>query len=154
MVVSYSDVVIRAVLCHPDASPPRQMTRYSAGYDVSVIEGKTLYPGDLAKLDTGLMFIMLPPAFVQLQGRSSVFAGGLLVHNGLIDADFRETVKLLVRNVGRFPVHVRPGDRLAQFRLGRDQVLQVERLEDGAYIAEDLSQPPTREGGIGSTGRQ
>lgn len=132
------------------ALPPIRMTQESAGYDLTVIEGGTVLPGTCKAFDTGVCYHMQAPMSFSLQGRSSWFKKGLIVNPGLIDPDFKDTVKVLVRNVHLLPIRVEYGDRLAQVALPM-HILFAQY--DSAYHVLAPVKRQGRDGGIGSTGR-
>jgi dUTP pyrophosphatase len=81
-------------------------------------------------------------------GRSSVFQRGISIHPGVIDADYRGSIRLLLRNERPVPQHLQRGDRLAQLML-----LPVPHVTLIPVAAEALSETARGHGGIGSTGR-
>ena len=76
--------------------------------------------------------------------RSSVAAEGLFCNLGVIDSDYRGTIKLLLWTPSEPAHYVAPGSRIAQ--------LIVAPIADFGYVTHSL--PPTArgEGGLGSTG--
>lgn len=94
-------------------------------------------------------FLQIPDGYeAQVRPRS-----GLAVRHGLslvntpgtIDADYRGEVKVILVNLGKDPVTVSPGDRIAQLVIA--PVVQAE------WIAVDRLEATERgEGGFGSTG--
>ncbi len=132
------------------ALPPICMTRQSAGYDLTVVEGGIVAPGVCRVFDTGVRYHMVPPLSFALQGRSSWFQRGLVVNPGLIDADFKDTVKILVRNVRLLPIRVKRGDRLAQVAL--PPYVKFAQ-HDTSYTVLAPVAGDIRAGGLGSTGR-
>ncbi len=134
-----------------DALPlPRYMTPDAAGMDLRAdLEAEiVLAPGERRLVPTGLA-VAIPPGFEgQVRARSGLAArDGLTVLNapGTIDADYRGEVQVLLANLGREPVRVRRGDRIAQLviapvaRATWREVQQLPASERG-------------EGGFGSTG--
>ena len=76
----------------------------------------------------------------QIFGRSSVFQRGLSVHPGVIDADYRGSVQLLVENrPAADPVCVEAGERLAQLL-----ILPVPRVDLRRVSPEEIE--PTHRG--------
>lgn len=94
-------------------------------------------------------FVQIPDGYeAQVRPRS-----GLAVRHGLslvntpgtIDADYRGEVKVILVNLGKDPVTISPGDRIAQLVIA--PVVQAE------WIAVDRLEATERgEGGFGSTG--
>ncbi len=134
-----------------DAVVPQYQTEDAAGMDlVAAIDGpRVLAPGDRAAVGTGLA-MAIPPGFEgQVRPRSGLaIKQGLTVVNapGTIDADFRGECLVLLVNLGREPVTIEPGQRIAQLVIAPVVRAEVE-------VAESL--PPTGRGagGFGSTGR-
>jgi dCTP deaminase len=90
---------------------------------VLVREGEafTLHPGDFA-LGSTVETVWIPDDLVgQVDGRSSVGRLAVVVHAtaGLIDPGFRGRITLELSNIGRIPVRLYPGLRIAQIILQR-----------------------------------
>jgi dCTP deaminase len=76
----------------------------------------TLHPGDFA-LGSTVETVCLPDDLVALvDGRSSIGRLAVVVHAtaGLIDPGFRGQITLELSNIGRIPVRLYPGMRIAQ----------------------------------------
>src|SRR5688572_23937802 len=103
---------------HPLAQVPRYMSAGAAGCDVTACleEPRVLGPSARDAIPTGLA-VEIPAGFeIQVRPRSGLaFKQGLTVVNapGTIDSDYRGEVKVLVINLGREPVTIQPGDRIA-----------------------------------------
>lgn len=136
---------------------PEYETAQAAGMDlraaVSEIEPDgtatiTLQPGDVKAIPTGIA-ISLPAGFEgQVRARSGLaLKHGLAVLNapGTIDADYRGEIRVILANLGREPVTITRGQRIAQLviapvaRVTWQRVALLEGTERGA-------------GGFGSTG--
>lgn len=94
-------------------------------------------------------FIQIPDGYeAQVRPRSGLaIRHGLSLVNtpGTIDADYRGEVKVILVNLGKDPVTVSPGDRIAQLVIA--PVVQAE------WMAVDRLEATERgEGGFGSTG--
>lgn len=130
---------------------PRYMTPDAAGMDLlaDVLEDVTLAPGDRALVPTGIA-LAIPPGFEgQVRPRSGLAVRqGLTLLNapGTVDADYRGEVQVLLVNLGREPIRIHRGDRIAQL-----VVAPVARVvwQEAAALAESERGP----GGFGSTGR-
>lgn len=82
-------------------------------------EAFTLHPGDFA-LGSTLETVSIPADLVaQVDGRSSVGRLAIVVHAtaGLIDPGFSGQITLELSNIGRIPVRLYPGMRIAQIVL-------------------------------------
>ena len=130
---------------------PRYMTPDAAGMDLlaDVQDDVVLAPGDRCLVPTGIA-VAIPPAFEgQVRPRSGLAVRhGLTLLNapGTIDADYRGEVQVLLVNLGREPIHIRRGDRIAQL-----VVAPVARVvwQETATLAESARGA----GGFGSTDR-
>jgi dCTP deaminase len=82
-------------------------------------EAFTLHPGDFA-LGSTLETVSIPADLVgQVDGRSSIGRLAVVVHAtaGLIDPGFTGQITLELSNIGRIPVRLYPGMRIAQIVL-------------------------------------
>jgi dUTP pyrophosphatase len=129
---------------------PAYMTPGAAGLDLlaDVEDEVVLAAGERRLVPTGIG-IAIPHGFEgQVRPRSGLAAReGLTVLNapGTVDADYRGEVQVLLVNLGRAPVRVRRGDRIAQLVVA--PVASVVWQE----VAE-LPATARGNGGFGSTG--
>ena len=143
-------VLLARTEANPDLPLPAYATAGSAGADLSacIAEPVTIAPGDRASVPTGLR-IAVPEGYeAEVRPRSGLAARhGITLANapGTIDADYRGEVKILLVNLGREPVTIRRGDRIAQMLV---------RPVSRARFAEAAELPETArgEGGFGHTG--
>src|SRR5690348_17150327 len=135
----------------PDAVVPRYMTPGAAGMDLcaAIDEAVELGPGERAAVGTGLA-LAIPAGFEgQVRPRSGLAREhGVTVANapGTIDSDYTGHVQVLLVNLGRAPVRIEPGQRIAQLVIA--PVVQAELEEVDA-----LPETSRGAGGFGSTGR-
>lgn len=126
---------------------PVQATPGSAGHDLFAALGAWLAPGESAAIGAGLKTAM-PKGVVALLFIRSGLANkhGLCLKNSVavIDSDFRGEWILLVRNDGKEPYNIAPGDRIAQ-------AVFIEHLQP-FFIKGNLEESVRGEGGLGSTG--
>jgi len=134
-----------------DLELPAYASGDAAGADLRAAVGAPLVlePGERAAVPTGLI-LEIPEGFEgQVRPRSGLAAQwGLTLLNspGTIDADFRGEVKILLVNLGREPVTIERGHRIAQL-----VVAPVVRAE---FRESPRPSPTVRgPGGFGSTGR-
>lgn len=137
------------------AGLPERASAGSAGYDLRAAIDATarIEPGARALIPTGLV-LGLPPGYeAQVRPRSGLaYRKGLTVLNapGTIDSDYRGEVKLLLVNLGRRPITIERGERLAQ--------MVVAAVPEIAFRHDDTLGDRTaagrrNDGGFGSTGR-
>lgn len=144
---------VKVFSCREGASLPQYMSAGAAGCDVrACLEGPlALAPGERVAVPTGLKMEIPPGYEVQVRPRSGLaFKKGLTVVNapGTIDSDYRGEVKVLLVNLSQEDVTLEPGDRIAQFVLGRVEWMEFTSVEQ----EEDLSGSARGAGGFGSTG--
>jgi len=136
---------------------PTKGTPLAAGWDCYAPTPGCVRPGETAVIPLG---IKLAPSIgltrdtahghdfmVELRGRSSLAAQGVLTHVGTIDADYRGEVSAIVTNLGGAPFEWRRGDRVCQLvvvPLIPVEMRRVERVE---------ADTERGDGAMGSTGR-
>jgi dUTP pyrophosphatase len=102
-----------------DLPAPAPATEGSAGLDLrACIDGDlTLQPGERALIPTGVA-IAIPEGYEgQVRPRSGLALRqglGLLNSPGTIDSDYRGEVAVVAINLGREPIVIRRGERIAQ----------------------------------------
>lgn len=142
------------VLPHGEGLPlPRAQSEGAAGMDLLAAlpadAPLTLAPGDRTAVATGLEMAIPEGYEGQVRPRSGLaFKHGLTVANapGTIDCDYRGEVKVLLINLGREPVTIARGERIAQ--------LVVAPVTAADLVAVDgLDTTRRGAGGLGSTGR-
>lgn len=132
------------------ASWPHLGTEHAAAYDLHALLGQPvlLKPGERLLIQTGLR-MSIPPGFTGLVCPRSGLAlkHGVTVLNapGIIDADYRGDIGVILANFGSHPFAVNPGDRVAQ-------VLFVHALRAVFVPAVGLQDTARGDGGFGSTG--
>lgn len=132
------------------ASWPHMGTEHAAAYDLHarIDAPLTLAPLQRRLLPTGLK-MAIPPGFTGLVCPRSGLAlrHGVTVLNapGIIDADYRGDIGVILANLGDQPFTVNPGDRVAQ-------ILFVHALRAVFIPAIGLQKTDRGEGGFGSTG--
>jgi dUTP pyrophosphatase len=144
----FEDIELQVKRLVADVPLPAYAHDGDAGLDLAAAEDVELPAGGRAAVPTGLA-VAVPHGWVGLVHPRSGLARrhGVTVANapGTIDAGYRGEVQVLLVNLGRDPVTLRKGDRVAQLllqRVGRAEIVEVEEL-DGTTRGE---------GGFGSTG--
>jgi dUTP pyrophosphatase len=140
------DVLV--ALLTPRAFLPQKAHLTDAGFDLAMPEDCALAPQACQQIDLGIALQIPPGWYGQIFGRSSIFRRGLSVHPGVIDAEYRGAVQLLVYN--RLPVEqrIQRGDRLAQLLFLPVPVVQLVTVSPA-----ELNPTVRGAGGLGSTGR-
>lgn len=136
---------------NPMAVIPTMGSEFANCFDLrAVFDGEPVVipPGGQAKFDTGLIFEYPPGWSMDVFSRSGLgFMKQIRLSNGtgIIDFDFRDTVKLALHNDSAEPFVVKSGDRIAQARL-------VETHQYTFEVVDEVSETARGTGGIGSTG--
>lgn len=142
------------ILPHGEGLPlPKAQTEGAAGMDLLAALADDapliLESGDRAAVPTGLEMAIPEGYEGQVRPRSGLaFRHGLTVANapGTIDCDYRGEVKVLLINLGRDPVTIARGERIAQ--------LVIAPVTAADLVAVDSLDATQRgAGGLGSTGR-
>jgi len=140
-------MALRVKLLSANATLLMRASAAAAGYDLfaaadAVIEahGKALIATDIA--------IAVPPGYYgRIAPRSSLaWKQHIDLGAGVVDADYRGPVGVVMFNLAATPFNVRKGDRVAQLvltKIATPPVLQVD----------DLDATERNEGGFGSTGK-
>jgi dUTP pyrophosphatase len=142
---------LRVRLLHPAATAPQRAHEHDAGYDLSTVEGFTLWPSGRRTVGTGVA-IALPPGVAGLVTPRSGLAAlhGITIVNapGLVDPGYRGELRVTLLNTGDAPYAARPGDRIAQLVL-------VPFVAPDVQVVDGLDDAPDGRGdlGFGSTGR-
>lgn len=127
---------------------PSRGTKASAGYDISIIEGAVINPGDTHMFATGIKAYMQSDEYLSLHVRSSIgIKKGLVLANvtGIIDSDYYNNpsneghIMIAVLNTTNAPVEVEAGERICQGIFSKYLIVDEDQAVD------------SRLGGIGST---
>ena len=143
-------VLVSRTVENPDLPLPVYATAGSAGADLAacIDAPVVLGPGDRAAVPTGIRIAVPEGWEAEIRPRSGLAARfGVTLTNapGTVDSDYRGEVKILLVNLGREPVTIQRGDRIAQMLV---------RPVSQARFVEAAELPPTArgEGGFGHTG--
>jgi dUTP pyrophosphatase len=118
-----------------------------AGLDLASCSWYTIQPGERCMIPTGIA-MAIPEGYVGLvRDRSGLaYQEGLTVIGGVIDANYRGEVKVLLLNTSKSPVNIKERDRIAQLL-----VLPIPTLE--VFAAATLPESVRGANGFGSSGR-
>jgi len=101
----------------PSAQAPKYATEYSAGADLTSVEEVVIPPGERKLVGTGIAVEFHVGCAMMLLPRSGLALNhGVTVLNspGLVDADYRGEIKVMLVNHGTIPYKVEIGQRIAQ----------------------------------------
>jgi dUTP pyrophosphatase len=129
----------------PGAKLPERAHYSDAGADLFAYEDLEIYPNEQKLVDTGIA-IKISQGFAGfVYNRSSQGKKGITIPHsvGVIDSGYRDTIKVLLKNIGDDPYKITTGDRIAQ--------LVIQKVELVGF--KDIWNDSTRgTGGFGSTG--
>jgi dUTP pyrophosphatase len=130
------------------AKLPRRASAGAAGYDITSTEHVTIYPGTRGLVSTGVSVKLPPGVYGRIAPRSGLAVkNGIQVGAGVIDADYRGEIKVLLFNHSSDHLfEVSPGDRIAQLICERCELPDVIQTDE-------LDETERGEGKFGSTGR-
>merc|ERR1712151_948142 len=131
---------------HADAVMPVKGSEHAAGFDLSASEEAVIPAGGKAIVKTGLSIATPEGTYARLAPRSGLAAKRMIhVGAGVVDADYRGEVGVILFNHGPEPFEVKKSDRIAQLILEKIAMVpcnEVDALEDTTRGT----------GGFGSTG--
>lgn len=129
------------------ATLPTRSNPTDAGLDLYALHPEYLGPNGRAIIPTGIAVAIPEGHYGKIEGRSGLAVrDGVAPLGGVIDADYRGEVKVILVNHSRNNWYAKPGDRIAQLVIlpiatpGVVEVLELPTTERG-------------HGGLGSTGR-
>lgn len=138
---------LRVVLLTENATLPARASAGAAGYDLFAAADACIIPQGRQLVPTNLAIAVPEGYYARVAPRSGLaWRHGVHVGAGVIDADYRGELKVLLFNLGEITFDVRKGDRIAQLvleRIATPPVVKVESLED----------TQRGDGGFGSTGK-
>jgi len=132
--------------CRDNAVLPVRKTPLSAGYDLSSCEVKSIPPQGTALIKTGLVIACPEGTYGRVAPRSGLaLKHSIDVGAGVIDADYRGEVGVILFNFGTQEFEIKEGDRIAQLILEKIELSEVAEVDE-------LDETTRGEGGFGSTG--
>lgn len=125
---------------------PKRANPTDAGMDLSSCENVRILPGERAMIDTGVHVEIPVKHMGLLVGRSSMGKNGLDVKIGIIDSDYRGSIRAVVENRNDFAAIIDAGQRIAQ-------LIIVPIILANPVKVDELTETKRGERGFGSTGR-
>jgi dUTP pyrophosphatase len=140
--------VVKIKKLNSDAVIPKYNLVGDAGFDLSSVQDYIVLPGQTVLIDTGLAFELPSNKVLLVCPRSGVsLKTKLRIANapGIVDSNFRDSVRIIITNTGHTPHFVKKGDRLAQ------GLIQTIDTVDFVEV-EELSDSERNKNGFGSSG--
>lgn len=140
------------IVCEDQKYMPEYATEFDACMDLKIkLNSKgVLFPNEKVVLETGIQVAVPEDHVMLLYPRSStgIKLNCMLCNTtGVIDAGYRDVVKLALYNYGDLPIELEDGQRVAQFMVIPRPKINLIQVED-----DDNFRNNDRGGGIGSTG--
>ena len=113
------DNMLLVKLLSPHAKLPTQGSGTAAGYDLYSSEKTTLSPKTRKLVDTGIAITMNTPKnlYARIASRSGLSVKALDIGAGIIDADYRGPIKILLINNSNEIFQINIGDQMVQLIL-------------------------------------
>lgn len=125
---------------------PKKATEGSACYDIYSLVEKDIPPRSKEMFETGVFTEFSSEYMLHLLSRSGLSAKyGIEVGAGIIDSDYRGSIKVLLYNHSDNIFSVKKGDKIAQMTLIKIVTPEIE-------IIENLSETERGTNGFGSSG--
>lgn len=136
---------MRVQLLEEGAVTPTKATEFSAGFDLYSVEEKMLLPNSTSVIRTGIA-VEIPFGCVGiLKGRSSLSLKGIHVLAGVIDADFRGEISV-VMSIDNEAYKIVKTERIAQLL-----IIPLAPIGNHLEVVEELSETERGEKGFGSS---
>jgi dUTP pyrophosphatase len=137
---------LKVKLLNEHAVAPERGSVGAIGYDLFASDNTIIPMGAYGMVPTGIAVAIPEGHYGRVAPRSGLAAkNGIDVLAGVIDADYRGEVKVILINHGREPLRVERGQRIAQLILERASVFPVK-------LCAELDDTQRGESGFGSTG--
>ena len=141
------------IVCEDKKYMPEYATEFDGCMDLKIkkSDGKhILFPNEQVILETGIQ-VAIPKDYVMLlypRSSTGIKLNCMLCNTtGVIDAGYRDVIKLALYNYGNKPIELEDGQRVAQFMvIPRPKINLIQVQDDEKFREND------RGGGIGSTG--
>ena len=143
-------ITVKVLKRKSDIPLPQYETPSSAGMDAraEIAEDVVIQPLKRKLIPTGLK-VSIPPGYtLDVDSRSGLAVkNGIFVLNapGIVDADYRGDIGVIVANLGEEPFTIKRGDRICQLLLRKVERVVWEEVDE-------LDATHRGQGGFGSTG--
>ncbi len=144
--------MLKVKLLVPAAQPPTVAhPGEDLGYDVYAAADITIPGRNHAIVSTGIAIEVTDdsgrPMGALLRDKSSMAARRVVLTGGVIDAGYRGEIRVLVENMGDWPVTIHAGEKIAN-------LIPYPVLTGEVQVVEELADSKRKAGGFGSTGRK
>lgn len=131
-----------------EAKVPTRAHHDDAGLDLYANENYTLKPGEIHGVQTGIAMAIPAGSVGLIWGKSGLaLKAGIGVLGGVIDAQYRGEIVVIVTNHGTTEYHIGKGSKIAQILIQKIELLETEEVIE-------LDDTIRGAGAFGSTGAQ
>lgn len=110
-------IQINFLKLHSDAIPFKYIRKNDACMDIYAFENIYLQPQWTKVIKTNIA-VELPKGYEgRVTGRSGLSSKGILVHQGIIDEEYRGSIGVIMSNLDVNSYSIKRGDRIAQFSI-------------------------------------
>lgn len=139
--------MLHVKLLSPNAQAPVKASALAAGYDLFASEKCVVMAHDRKLVKTDIAVAIPEGHYGRVAPRSGLaLKNGIDVFAGVIDADYRGAVGVILYNSTYTDFNVQAGDRVAQLIIETCADLEVQ-------VVDDLAATQRGDGGFGSTGK-
>lgn len=124
---------------------PTRGSTLAAGYDLYSSETATIPGGKRKLIGTEISIVPPPGTYGRIAPRSGLSVKGIDIGAGVVDADYRGELKILLINNSEYEFVINIGDRIAQI------ILEKHVVED-ISVLKYMEETERNENGFGSTG--
>ncbi|CUM67846.1 uncharacterized protein PRCAT00005555001 [Priceomyces carsonii] len=140
---------LKVFLRSEKATTPTKGSSLAAGYDLYSSEEGVIPAHGQGLIATDISIIVPIGTYGRVAPRSGLAVKhGISTGAGVIDADYRGEVKIVLFNHSEKDFNISKGDRIAQLVLERIVNAEIQEI-----TADELQQTERGEGGFGSTGK-
>lgn len=144
-----SDELLKVYKRSENATLPTRGSKLAAGWDLYSSEAGLVPAKGQAMIATDLSIIVPAGTYGRVAPRSGLAVkNGISTGAGVIDADYRGEVKIVLFNHSDRDFEVNKGDRIAQLVLEKIVNADIQEI-----TAEELTETERGSGGFGSTGK-
>jgi len=137
---------LQVLLLNEKAVVPSRGSKQSSGYDLSSVNNIVVKARSKAMIDTGVIIAIPDGCYARVAPRSGLtWKHSIDVGAGVIDADYRDSIKVILFNHSDIDFEVKVGDRIAQLILERIFTPEVD-------VVSTLSETIRGKNGFGSSG--
>lgn len=135
----------------PEAIIPTRGTEESIGYDLYAFHDFAIGPGEVVTHDIKLKITVPKGCYGRIAPKSGLaLRYEVDIFGGVIDRDYMQDIKIIMKNHGKNCAEFKKGDKIAQLILEVAKIVPVKEVNN---IKQLYAGKTSRIGGFGSTGK-